>query len=314
MSNVPTPNQIALLSLCKIKNLNWYLIAREAMRPGGLDRLLAGKVSENSPEAQEAESLLAENLPNRDAMQSEVLGMLEKTLPGSDIKLTTVLDEDYPVNLKTIFNRPPFLFYRGEILPEDALSVAVVGTRQPTTDGLKRAANMAKLLVQNGVTVLSGLARGIDTAAHTAALEAGNSRTIAVIGTGILRMYPPENRDLAERIVEKGAIVSQFWPDTPPATYTFPRRNITMSGLGQGTIVIEASSTSGAKLQARYAIEHGKKVFLLESLVNKYSWAQSYIKRGAIKISNVEEVLANLKSPDRIISSANTMMQLSFGL
>src|SRR5262249_2922311 len=154
-----------------------------------------------------------------------------------------------------------------------------------TAAGRRRAARMARLLAANGVTVLSGLARGIDTAAHQAALDAGG-RTVAGLGTGIRRIYPPENPELAEQIVERGALVSQFWPDTPPTTYGFPRRNVTMSGMGQGTVVIEAASTSGAKMQARLALEHGKKVFLVHHLVTEQPWARRYLERGAVVVQD----------------------------
>jgi DNA processing protein len=169
---------------------------------------------------------------------------------------------------------------------------------------------MAHLLVDHGVTVVSGLARGIDTAAHTAALSAGG-RTIAVIGTGINRCYPAENKDLVEDIVRRGAVVSQFWPDAPPATYTFPRRNVTMSGIAQGTVVIEASSTSGAKMQARIALEHGKKVFLIRSLTEQQEWARTYIeKRGAIAVDDVTDVVAALAPPERIHAADRRREQL----
>jgi DNA protecting protein DprA len=159
-----------------------------------------------------------------------------------------------PPTLRLIYNLPPFLFIRGAITDADLRSVAVVGIRTASADGISRAGQLARLLAGEDVTVVSGLARGIDTAAHTAALEAGG-RTIAVIGTGINRYYPAENRALADQITKRGAVASQFWPDSPPTTYTFPRRNITMSGIAQGTVVIEASSTSGAKMQARLALD-----------------------------------------------------------
>jgi predicted Rossmann fold nucleotide-binding protein DprA/Smf involved in DNA uptake len=123
---------------------------------------------------------------------------------------------------------------------------------------------------------LGVLAKGIDTAAHVEALERGG-RTVAVIGTGILRTYPTDNKALAEEIARRGAPVSQFWPSQPGARYTFPRRNVVTSGMGQGTVVIEASSTSGAKLQARLAVEHGKLVFLVDSLVTDQPWAEKML-------------------------------------
>lgn len=224
---------------------------------------------------------------------------------GAD--LITVLDDTYPANLRLIFNLPPFLFVRGQLTQADLYSTAVVGTRNATPAGLRRSAHMARLLASAGVTVVSGLARGIDTAALDA-----DARTIAVIGTGIRRYYPPENTDLCDRIVERGAVVSQFWPDTPPATYTFPRRNITMSGIAQGTVVIEASKTSGAKMQARLALEHGKKVFLLRSLVDSYEWAQTYSRRrGATIVTSVEDVVRELIPVEEIESADERRAHLS---
>jgi DNA processing protein len=309
---MPNDSRLALLALCLIKDLSWHLIAREAARPDGLNRLLEGQVSENSLEATKAEYLLAEHLDGIAVLRDEVFNRIKNAL-DEGIGLTTVLDDDYPLNLRTIFNRPPFLFYRGELREDDAFSVAVVGTRKPSTEGVKRAAKMAALLAERNVTVLSGLARGIDTAAHKACLAVGG-RTVAVLGSGIRKIYPPENAELAEIITANGAVVSQFWPDTPPTSYSFPRRNITMSGLGQGTIVIEASATSGAKMQARLALEHGKKVFLVESLVANYEWAQKYLKRGAIKVTDVGDVISLLRSPRVIKESTRQQHQLTLGL
>ncbi len=302
-----------LLALCRVKNVSWYFIAREAQRSGGLDRLLAGQAEEDSPEAREAIKLLdgaREHLP---AHRVAIVEMIAST-EAEGIRLTTVLDEDYPVSLRVIENLPPFLFYRGELRPEDAFSVAVVGTRKPSPNGVVRARRMASLLAQKRVTVLSGLARGIDSAVHEACLDAGG-RTIAVLGSGIRRIYPPENIRLAERIVQSGAVVSQFWPDAAPTSYTFPRRNIVTSGLGQGTVVIEASATSGAKMQARLAIEHGKQVFLLQSLVTEHEWAKRYLNRPRVyQVSDVEDIVRALRTPEEMRSRANQRVQLALSL
>ena len=156
---------------------------------------------------------------------------------------------------------------------------------------------MARLLVAEGVTVLSGLARGIDTEAHETALDSGG-RTIAVLGSGIDRIYPPENAGLAEAITERGAVISQFFPGTPPSRGTFPLRNAVTSGLGQGTLVVEASKTSGARLQARLACEHGKAAFLLRSLVEEHEWARGFRdKYRAHVVSDVQDVLPHLRRP-----------------
>jgi DNA processing protein len=239
--------------------------------------------------------------------------MLE-ALGAEGVRLTTVLDDDYPANLRLIYNLPPFLTYRGTLQGDDARSVAVVGTREASAEGIALTRRLATQLVEAGVTVLSGLARGIDTAAHDATLEAGG-RTIAVMGTGIRRVYPPENEGLADRIAATGAIVSQFWPDGPPTTYTFPRRNITMSGMGQGTVVVEASATSGAKLQARYALEHGKRLFLPASLVRQRQWARKYLERpGAIEVRDVDDIIRLLQPSEAVRARSDQRRQLTLAL
>jgi DNA processing protein len=189
------------------------------------------------------------------------------------------MDEGYPANLRLIPNLPPFLFYRGDLREEDTRSVAVVGTRKPSDPGIDRAARMSRLLAERGVTVISGLAEGIDTAAHRAAL------------------------------------VSQFWPARPPDKGTFPRRNVVTSGLSQGTVVVEASATSGARMQARLAIEHGKKVFLLRSLVTSQPWASDYVdRRDAIEVADVDEVITRLAAPERVRKATEQQTQLTLSV
>ncbi|PZG18991.1 DNA processing protein DprA [Micromonospora craterilacus] len=304
-------DRLSLLALCKVPKVNWYLIAREAQRRDGLARLLSGELTEESPDAQLAAEAIREARHQLPEYRQRALTEVES---GAQVgaRLITVLDQDYPQTLRLIFNLPPFLFVRGAFAEADLRSVAVVGTREATEDGVKRSGRMARLLVEEGVTVVSGLARGIDTAAHWATLSAGG-RTLAVIGTGIRRCYPAENRELAEHIARDGAIVSQFWPDAPGATYTFPRRNVTMSGIAQGTVVIEASKTSGAKMQARLALEHGKKVFLLKSLTESQEWARKYVAtRSAIKVDDVADVVKQLNDPAKIHAANTRREQLEF--
>lgn len=293
---MPSEPQLQLMALCKIPKIDWWLLAREAQRPGGLERLLQGELSETSERAAEVRVLLRDNLSRLDSLREEALASVRPALEAG-AAITTVIDDDYPPNLRVIFDLPPFLLLRGKILPTDAWSVAVVGTRDASPEGLHRATRMATLLSERDVTVLSGLARGIDTAAHRAALDAGG-RTVAVLGSGLNKVYPPENAALAEEIASHGAVVSQFWPDQSPARYTFPWRNRVTSGLGQGTVVIEATHTSGAKMQARLALEHGKKVFLIESLVREHEWARKYLDRGAIEVSTVDDVIRHLRPAD----------------
>lgn len=300
----PTNAQRDLLALCALRldkeSVDWSLIAREAVRPDGVARMLRGQVVEKSKAALKATDLLArvlDQLPRAYERVDEEMGLAAER----GAVLVTVLDESYPSNLRLIPNLPPFLFLMGrQVTTEDLRSVAVVGTRRPSPRGLGLAKRLAGQLVDRGVTVVSGMAAGIDSAAHRATLDAGG-RTIAVIGTGVTKVFPKENAGLMDEIVERGVVVSQFWPSTPPATWTFPRRNVVMSGIAQGTAVIEASHTSGAKMQARLALEHGKRAFLLKSLVTDQPWAQTYVaERGAIEIGDVEDILSWLAEPDRI--------------
>jgi DNA processing protein len=307
-------DQARLLRLCALPKVDWYLIAREAQRPGGLDRLVRGELSERSSErAKATAAAIAAAGEDQSPSVRRVDEELAKLPAGGGIRLTTVLDDDYPSNLRTIYNLPPFLFYRGTLDATDARSVAVVGTRHASDEGIRRGSEIATELAKQGVTVLSGLARGIDTAAHLAALDAGG-RTIAVMGTGILRCYPADNADLAEEITQHGAIVSQFWPSAPPTQYNFPRRNVVTSGMGQGTVVVEATSTSGAKMQARLALEHGKRVFLLHDLVTSQTWAQRYVERGAIEVHTVEDIVRLLRSPEAVDSLSEQRRQLVLDL
>jgi DNA processing protein len=303
--------QIALLALLRVKGVDWHFIAREAQRPDGLRRLLDRHATEASDEARESLDAMAA-VSDWSAGRDEIEAMLDDTAAES-IRLTTVLDSDYPINLRTIFNLPPFLFYRGHLREDDTRAVAVVGTRKPTPMGVARATEMARLLTENNVTVLSGLAQGIDTAVHRSCLDA-SGRTIAVIGTGIRKVYPAGNRELSETIAVTGAVVSQFWPDAPPATWSFPRRNVVMSGMGQGTVVIEASETSGAKMQARLALQHGKQVWLLRSLVDQYVWARKYVERGAKVVESVEDIVGDLRSLEAVRERADARMQLSLAV
>jgi DNA processing protein len=307
--------RLHLLALCALPGVSWYAIARAAQEPEGLERLLRGEQTEKSAEGTQTTRAIragAKDLGKHvERARAEVRAAEEKV----GARLVTVLDDDYPPNLRLIFNLPPFLFYRGRIERQDARSVAVVGTRAASEEGVRRAEKMAAALVAEGVTVLSGLATGIDSAAHKAALDAGG-RTIAVMGTGILRTYPAANKALAERIVEHGALVSQFWPTQPPAKHTFPRRNVVTSGMSQGTVVIEASRTSGAKMQARLALQHGKIAFLVDSLVTDQDWARSYLERypRAVQVREVQEVIERLRSPENVEQASEGRRQMTLAL
>ena len=313
VSGLTGNTQRRLLALCAIQGIDWSFIAREALGRGTVSDLLVGQSAERSDAARRACRLIVAARETEAARLAHVDEQLERA-EQVGANLITVLDEDYPANLELVFNLPPFLFVRGSLATADTRSVAVVGTRRASQDGLARARTMATRLTREGVTVVSGLARGIDTAAHKATLAEGG-RTIAVLGTGITRTYPDENTNLAEQIADSGAVVSQFWPDAPPTRYSFPMRNVTMSGISQGTVVIEASSTSGAKMQARLALEHGKYAFLIRSLVTRQPWARNYLQRyprWAIDVSDLDDVLRHLHAPDRIEEITEQRRQLAF--
>lgn len=222
-----------------------------------------------------------------------------------DLDIRLVTDADYPSNLHEIHNRPAILFFEGRWDEKrHRKSVAVVGTRSASEQGLERAEYLASGLVEAGYTVISGMATGIDTAAHEAALGAGG-RTAAVMGTGLDHRYPSENRGLADRIVAQGgSLVTQFFPHQRPRRWTFGLRNVVMSGLALGTVVVEASHTSGAKMQARLALEHGRPVFLVDSLVEGHEWAHKYATQGkygahAVRVETPGEIVRRLEGKPR---------------
>lgn len=223
---------------------------------------------------------------------------------GLDVR--SMLDADYPCNLRAVYNRPALVFVEGRWNDEVfSRSVSVVGTRSASDDGRRRAFRLAKTLAEAGITVISGMAKGIDAAAHQGALHAGGP-TVAVMGTGILERYPREHRRLAADIVDAGgALLSQFLPRQGPRPWTFPARNVTMSGLSLATVVIEAGATSGAKMQAEAALTHGRSVFLPSSLVQAHEWAAKLVQEGhrgtrAIEVSSPDEIvrLLELEPPE----------------
>jgi DNA processing protein len=216
-----------------------------------------------------------------DALESAAQDIHVWTNQGS--RLVTILDSDYPVRLRGIHQAPPILFARGTLIADDS-AVSVVGSRKASDRGLAIAADVAHGLVSRGVTVVAGLALGIDTSAHRAALADGG-RTVAVIGTGINMAYPAENRDLHEVIAARGLLLSQFWPDAPPRKQNFLMRNATISGYGLATVVVEAGEHSGARAQARMAVEHGRPVILTDMVVERNQWAQALVARPGIHVA-----------------------------
>lgn len=213
------------------------------------------------------------------------------------IGVHTLLDDTFPPQLRDVLHMPPVVFTRG-ILARDDRAVAIVGSRQASSEGLTIADRLVTGLAGHGFTIVSGGAAGIDSAAHQAALREG-ARTVAVIGTGVRNYYPPENRDLHDRIAETGMVLSQFMPDAPPTKTSFPMRNAVMSGYVTATVIVEAGERSGTRIQARNAVEHGRPVLLVDSVVKANTWAQAMQdKPGVHVVTNLTDVLAILEKAD----------------
>lgn len=204
---------------------------------------------------------------------------------------------EYPMKLRDAKHPVELLYYRGFWPLVETRCVAVVGTRKPTDDGIRRARKIAALLVRDGFTVVSGLAAGIDTVAHTTALAAEEGRTIAVVGTPISEVYPGENRALQERLAEEQLVISQVpvyrssAQDYRANRAFFPERNVTMSALTEATIIIEAGDTSGTLFQARAALQQHRKLIILDSCFQRsdLKWPHQYHERGAIRVRDYEQ-------------------------
>lgn len=201
-------------------------------------------------------------------------------------------DEKYPQLLKQIHKPPEDLYVKGEIVKEDELAFAVVGTRSYTSYGKEMVAEIVPPLVQAGFTVVSGMARGIDTFAHRATLDAGG-RTIAVLGCGIDIIYPPENKDIYQEIAKNGAVVSEYPPGYEPTNFTFPQRNRIISGLSRGALVVEAAEKSGALITANLAVEQNRDLFAVAgSALSRVSIGPNkLIKEGAIPVTEGKDIL-----------------------
>jgi len=232
---------------------------------------------------------------NRELDQLEKLGL----------GLLTLNDESYPQILKMIYDPPPILYIKGEIQERDGLSLAIVGSRSASAYGKDTTQRLARSLTERGFTIVSGLARGIDTAAHKGALKAGG-RTLAVLGSGVDVIYPWENNRLAEEISEHGAVISEFPLGTQPEAPHFPSRNRIISGLSLGTIIIEASFRSGSLITARLALEQGREVFAVPGNVDS-PWSKGtnrLIKEGAKLVTDtediIEEVLPQYEAPGKL--------------
>jgi DNA processing protein len=218
-------------------------------------------------------------------------------LQDTGAQCLTFWDEDYPVHLKEIYDPPLILFYQGDLQVLQTPCIAIVGTRSPSEYGLTHTKSIAGGLAQQGITVISGMARGIDSSAHKGALEVGG-RTVAVFGCGLDITYPSENKKLREKIVDQGAVISEFLFGISPDGKNFPRRNRVISGLSLGTLVVEAGEKSGALITAAYAIDQNREVFALPGDVHRMQsrGCNHLIKTGrAMLISSEMDILEALR-------------------
>jgi DNA processing protein len=216
-------------------------------------------------------------------------------LDRAGVQVLTLLDDDYPANLRAIDAPPPLLYVRGTLQPNDTWAIGIVGTRRASVYGREVAHTLARDLATQGITIVSGLALGIDTVAHKAALEAAG-RTIAILGSGVDQIYPAENRSLAHSILENGAVISEYPLGTRPDANNFPPRNRIISGLSRGVVIVEASARSGALITARFAAEQGRDVFAVPgSILHPGSiGCNQLIQQGAIPLLNVADILNQL--------------------
>ncbi len=210
-------------------------------------------------------------------------------------RVIKIEDEEYPAGLKAIYDPPPIIYIKGSLISDDYQSISIVGSRKASAYGKSVAENISKELALMGFTIISGMAHGIDTFAHNSALNAGG-RTIAVTGNGLDIIYPPGNERLYERIINSGAVISEFPMGTEPKKENFPIRNRIISGLSLGTLVVEASVHSGALITASYALEQGKEVFAIPGPIfsETSKGTNNLIKQGAKLVESVDDILNEL--------------------
>lgn len=260
-----------------------------------LRSLSAEEVAEATPRSMGTRLGLRPEDIARIAESRDEVSRLDAWLRRSGVRIITLCDPDYPHMLREIPSPPPILFFRGDLAAAGLKTVAIVGSRKASLAGLKIATSLAKDLARLGFTIVSGLARGIDRAAHTGALEAGGA-TIAVLGSGIDVIYPPEHDKLARSISNSGAVMTELPPGTPPLRQNFPRRNRIISGLSVGTVVVEAGEASGALITAHCALEQNRSVFAVPSTPGYATsvGTNRLLKEGAALVESADDILREI--------------------
>jgi len=233
-----------------------------------------------------------------------------------NVNIVTIFDKAYPETLKSIYNPPILLYVKGDLKILNTLSVAIVGSRRCSQYGLRTAQRIAKELSAHNIAIISGMARGIDTAAHNGAIKS-KGKTVAVLGNGLSSIYPPENKRLADEIADNGAIVSEFCMEMPPHKGNFPRRNRVISGLSEGVVVVEAAFKSGALITADFALSEGKEVFAVPGPAGYPTscGTNNLIKEGAKLAESADDILQELivftEADKKALPSANLIAQFN---
>lgn len=242
------------------------------------------------------DNILAEVILSADTRfeeYDEEFKVLMEKCEKKGIKIVTISDEEYPENLKKIYDSPIFLYYKGNLSERDRYSIGIVGTRLPSEYGRASCITIAKELSESGIPIISGMAKGIDSVAHKTALTSGNL-TYAILGCGTDVVYPPENKKLYEEIIEKGAVISEYEPGTKPDKGNFPKRNRIVSGISLGCIIVESGNKGGSLITASFALDQNREVFAIPGQINsrRSEGTNNLIKRGQAKlIMNAEDIL-----------------------
>ncbi len=240
--------------------------------------------------------------------EQSYLKLLEK-LEKSNIKVTTIFDENYPQNLKNIYDAPVILYYYGNMSESDRYSIGIVGTRTPSDYGRKVCRDLSKELANRGLPVVSGLAIGIDSIAHNSCLESGGI-TYAVLGSGVDNLYPPDNKHLYERIKETGAVISEFEIGSKAEKVNFPRRNRVVSGISLGTLIVESRIKGGSLITAEFALDQNRELFAVPGNITAKNsdGCNNLIKKGYAKlVSSVDDIISefNIQISDLVNTKSN---------
>lgn len=286
------PNLYDLLYLLTISNIGPGRIRRLFQKFGTVEEILKAPV-QKLVQIEGIDSKLAHQLKNGGAAPEAKKQL--KLIEEYHVKYVDIWDKSYPELLKRISDPPVVLFYRGEMKPTYRRSLAVVGTRTPSAYGKVMTAEIVRELVAQGITIVSGMARGIDAIAHHTAIQNGGE-TVAVLGCGVDRCYPVENRRIFQDMQQQGAILSEYFLGTDPDAVNFPKRNRIISGMSLGTLVVEAGDRSGALITALYALNQNREVFAIPGNINspKSRGTNRLIKQGAKLVQSVEDILEEI--------------------